>query len=57
MRMPNQSIPVVRVASISAMGSAVTPSSIQCDLCMAACNQLNGIAKTLCQAACSSTVF
>jgi hypothetical protein len=56
MRIPSQSKPVTRGVSTSPAADSVGPSSIQCDLCMLACNQLSGIAKALCQAACNNTV-
>ena len=45
MRLPKQSKPVARSVSSSPSKVGVAPSSIPCDLCMAACNQLSGIAK------------
>jgi hypothetical protein len=56
MRLPNQSEPVARTTSVARLKNGVTPSGIVCDLCMTACNQLNGIAKQLCQLACQKTV-
>lgn len=56
MKLPHQSAPVVRTVGGSTAARNVTPSGIPCDLCMAACNQLSGIAKMLCQAACNATV-
>jgi hypothetical protein len=56
MRLPKQSKPVARSVSSSPAKVGVAPSSIPCDLCMAACNQLSGIAKTLCVMACNATV-
>jgi hypothetical protein len=57
MRMPIQSTPVSRGVSTTAMRDAVAPSGgIACDLCMAACDHLSGIPKTLCRLACSRTV-
>jgi hypothetical protein len=56
MRMPIQSKPVSRGVSPAAMKDAVAPSGVACDLCMAACDQLGGFKKTLCQLACNHTV-
>ncbi len=56
MRMPNQTPPVARGISTGPAKNGTGPSSIPCDLCMAACNQLSGIAKTLCVMACNATV-
>ena len=57
MRMPIQSVPVSRRGvSTAAMKDTVAPSNIPCDICMAGCDQLSGIAKSLCQLACSKTV-
>lgn len=56
MTLPHQSAPVVRTAGVSAPALDVTPSNIACDICNAGCSLLSGIAKTLCQAACSATV-
>jgi hypothetical protein len=57
MRMPTQSPPVERRVSASALRQGgLAASGIACDLCMAGCNELSGIAKTLCQLACQKTV-
>ncbi len=56
MKLPNQSAPVVRNNGTVAATALITPSGIPCDLCLAACNQLGGFAKTLCIMACNSTV-
>lgn len=56
MRMPNQTPPVARGISTGPAKNGTGPSSIPCDLCMAACNQLSGFAKTLCVMACNATV-
>jgi hypothetical protein len=56
MRIPSQSKPVMRDISATPMKHGVMASGIACDLCMAACNELSGFAKTLCQLACSKTV-
>jgi hypothetical protein len=55
MRMPIQSKPVSRGVSPAAMKDTVAPSGVACDLCMAACDQLGGFKKTLCQLACNHT--
>ncbi|MGA7973026.1 MAG: hypothetical protein WCA36_09475 [Pseudolabrys sp.] len=58
MKMPNQSPPVMRSVSPAAMLKPGVNASqgITCQLCLAACNQLSGLAKTLCIAACDATV-
>ena len=57
MRLPNQSVPVMRSAGSSPARTGIGMSqSVPCQLCMAACNQLGGIAKTLCILACNATV-
>ena len=45
-----------RAPQQSFRGAVGTSESIPCMLCMAACNQLGGIAKSLCQMACNATV-
>ena len=49
MNRPNQSIPVARHVSASAMGKmrAVGPSNIACDICHIGCNLLPEPAKSL----------
>ena len=57
MKFPNQARPVARGYNRSLDRSAgVNPSGIVCDLCKTACNELSGIAKTLCLLACDNTV-
>ena len=58
MVLPKQSPPVARQVSHAAMLKAGigASQSIPCQLCHAACDQLGGIAKTLCNLACDNTV-
>ena len=58
MRLPNQSTPVARHVSASAMGKmkSVAPSSLGCDLCHIGCNLLPEPAKSLCHLGCDNTV-
>jgi len=57
MRLPKQAKPVER-SQIEARAEyrAIKPSDLACDLCLAACNQLSGAAKTACIIACDATV-
>jgi hypothetical protein len=57
MRLPKQAKPVVHArSSVDKYVGGVKPSSIECDLCMVACNQLTGVARDLCVIACNNTV-
>jgi hypothetical protein len=56
MRIPSQAAPISRNVSITPSLDAISPSDLGCSLCMLACDQLDGIAKTLCQIACQETV-
>jgi hypothetical protein len=57
MRLPHQSSPVTRGVSASPVrGSIASSGEPECSICMLACNELNGIAKMLCQEACRRTV-
>jgi hypothetical protein len=56
MRLPKQAKPVMHMqTSASAYAGTVKPSDLECDLCLIACNQLGGIAKQICIAACYET--
>lgn len=56
MNLPNQSVPVARHVSASAMGKmrAVGPSNIACDVCHIGCNLLPEPAKSLCHLGCNA---
>ena len=58
MKLPTQAAPVRRSIDSKqyAAGSGVQSQGIACTLCKAACGSLSGIAKTLCLAACDNTV-
>jgi len=57
MHLPKQSAPVRRRPSETKLaGDQIGPSNIACDICMAGCNLLSGIAKSLCILACQKTV-
>jgi hypothetical protein len=57
MHLPKQSAPVRRQPSQAKLdGDQIGPSNIACNICMTACDQLGGIAKSLCILACQKTV-
>jgi hypothetical protein len=57
MRLPKQTAPVVRnVSTTRYSAQRVAAAGVACDICMAGCNLLSGLAKTLCIAACNATV-
>ncbi len=57
MRLPKQAAPVLRNVSAARFNAErVAAAGIACDICMAGCNLLSGIAKTLCIMACNATV-
>ncbi|WP_170110358.1 hypothetical protein [Flavilitoribacter nigricans] len=56
MNLPKQAVPVQKASKVNYRSNGMQLSSIPCDICMAGCSMLTGIAKTLCIAACNATV-
>jgi hypothetical protein len=58
MNLPHQAAPVRRQVSESKFeaGRVTASNGVACQLCMAACDQLGGTAKTLRRLACQHTV-
>jgi hypothetical protein len=57
MRLPKQSKPIARSVSSSPWKAGLAPSQSKlCDLCLIACAELSGNAKTLCILACNAAI-
>ncbi len=58
MNLPHQAVPVPRHVSETKFeaGRVTASNGIACQLCMAACDQLSGMSRTLCQLAYQHTV-